>query len=673
MALRKSLATKLLAALCSIITLAVGLHVFTVNRQVSRVAEEQATQLATRVAEHSASLIKSRLEEAMLPARTVAQLFTSQKALGQTDRRLADAALKRILEENPHFLGIWTVWEPNAFDGLDAKFVNTPGTDATGRYIPYWNRGAGHIQLETTVDYQSETLGGPSDWYLLPKTSRNEVILNPLVYTVAGKPTLMTSVVVPIILEGKFLGVVGADYSLEHIQVEIAKIQPFETGHAFLIANDATYVSHPSAERRGKPLGDSPAEALMKATLSSRKVLTSQLHSEAIGAEAIEVVVPLSVGKTTTPWVLAVFAPLDKVLAPARELGQFTLLLGMLAIGSLGVAVVVVVRRITKPLGMISAVATRIADGDLRGALDHHSDDEIGTLADAFRAMQDRLAQVIEEVRTGATALTSASSQLSMMSQGLSSGTSAQAATTEQATSNLDRMSRSIAQNADNSHRVEEVAHKGAVSAEECSRAASETVEAMTQIASRISVIEEIAYQTNLLALNAAIEAARAGEHGRGFAVVASEVRKLAEGSQASAKQIVSLTTDGVKIAERAGTLLRELVPSIGTISRLVKDVAAASNEQSTGVAHINKAMVGLNQTTQQTASAAEELSSMAEELAAQAENLLQQMNFFRVARPQSLSQLPFNDRGGSAQNGKLSPPGSLADAAPRESRSLSA
>ncbi len=632
MALRKSLATKLLVALCSVITIALGILILVVNQRMSRVAEEQALQTATQEAERYSLAIKAKLDEVALPARTVAQVFMAQKSMGVTDRRVGEALLKKVLEDNPHFLGIWTVWEPNAFDGADAKFVNTPGTDATGRYLSWWNRGSGTLKLEASVDYQYETLGGPSDWYLIPKQSGKEIMMNPYIYTVSGTPTMLTSVVVPIMLDGKFLGVVGADLSLDQIQQEVAKLHPFGTGYAFLISHNAAFVSHPSADRRGKPIGTSPAEELMKSTLSNVREASGRVHSEILNTEAIEVVVPFTVGRTTTPWALAVFAPLDKVLAPAQELRQFTILLGVLALIALGVAAVVVVRRVTKPLGIISTFATRIAEGDLTGRLETQSEDEIGILADAFRSMQARLAQVIGEVRAGAAALSSASTQLSTMSQSLSSGTSQQAETAEEVTSNLARMNASISQNAESSRRVEALTIKGVADAGECSRAATETVDAMKQISSRVSIIEDIAYQTNLLALNAAIEAARAGTHGRGFAVVASEVRKLAEGSQASAKQIVALASSSVKVAERSGELLRELVPSINQTSQLVKDVAAMSHEQSSGVSQISRAMLGLNQTTQHNASAAEELSGMAEEMASQAESLLQLMGFFRLA-----------------------------------------
>ncbi len=292
---------------------------------------------------------------------------------------------------------------------------------------------------------------------------------------------------------------------------------------------------------------------------------------------------------------------------------------------------VVITRSVTEPLKTIVAVVEQVAGGDLRVAAEVDRRDEIGKLQQATKEMTDKLGQVIGEVRSGADALNAAAGQVSATSQSLSQGTGEQAASVEETTSSLEEMSASITQNAENSRQTEQMATKGARDADESGRAVKDTVEAMKNIAERISIIEEIAYQTNLLALNAAIEAARAGEHGKGFAVVATEVRKLAERAQKAAGEIGGLAGSSVKVAEKSGQLLGELVPAIKKTADLVQEVAAASQEQSTGVSQINKAMSQVDQVTQRNASAAEELSSTSEEMAAQAESLKQLVGFFQV------------------------------------------
>ena len=303
-------------------------------------------------------------------------------------------------------------------------------------------------------------------------------------------------------------------------------------------------------------------------------------------------------------------------------------------VGGLVLALVVglfLAGRITRPVLESVAVAERIARGDLRQVVAVTAKDEVGRLQVAMRSMSDELTRIIGEVRAGAGALSSASAQVAAASQTLSQGSSEQAASLEETTSSLEEMSASIAQNAENSRQTEQMALKGARDAEESSGVVRQTVDAMRTISDKISIIEEIAYQTNLLALNAAIEAARAGEHGKGFAVVATEVRKLAERAQEAAKEIVNLAGSSVRVAERSGQLLVELVPAIRKTSELVQEVAAASAEQASGVGQINKAMAQVDQVTQRNASSTEELASTAEEMASQAEALQQLMGFFQV------------------------------------------
>src|SRR5262249_25630691 len=159
-----------------------------------------------------------------------------------------------------------------------------------------------------------------------------------------------------------------------------------------------------------------------------------------------------------------------------------------------------------------------------------------------------------------------------------------------ESSSSMEEITSSVQQNADNARQTEKIASKAAEDARTGGNAVAQTVAAMNQVAEKISIIEEIARKTDLLALNAAVEAARAGDHGKGFAVVASEVRKLAERSQTAAAEISKLTADGVMVAEGAGKLLGKLVPDIQKTAELVREIAAASAEQSTGVAQVNTA-----------------------------------------------------------------------------------
>jgi methyl-accepting chemotaxis protein len=303
---------------------------------------------------------------------------------------------------------------------------------------------------------------------------------------------------------------------------------------------------------------------------------------------------------------------------------------------------------ISHPLEEAVGVAGRIAEGDLTVRIDVTSKDEAGRLLGAMRDMTLRLAQVLSEVRDGASALASAAGQVSAASQSLSQGTAEQASSVEETTASLEEMSATIEQNSAHSRQMEQMALNGAQHARESGEAVKETVAAMSTIADKITIVEEIAYQTNLLALNAAIEAARAGEHGRGFAVVATEVRKLAERSRAAAQEISGLAENSVKVAQRSGALLDALVPSIQRTTGLMQEVVAASGEQEAGVKHMSRAMLQVDQVTQRNSAAAEELSGTAEELSAQAETLQQLVAYFQVGeRERRLPRAEVKSTGG--------------------------
>lgn len=293
----------------------------------------------------------------------------------------------------------------------------------------------------------------------------------------------------------------------------------------------------------------------------------------------------------------------------------------------------------------ICDIMLSMSKGCLTDRLERQYEGEFRTLAESVNDFITNLSSIIHEIRNGSETINNASAEIAKGNADLSSRTEQQASSLEETASSMEEITSTVQLNADNAKQANGLASEasrvaigGGKLIEEVVGTMADINQSAKKIEDIIGVIDGIAFQTNILALNAAVEAARAGEQGRGFAVVASEVRTLAQRSANAAKDIKGLISDSVakvesgnELVNKSGDTMREIVTAIQRVNDIMSEIASASAEQASGIDEINKAVVQMDEMTQQNAALVEEAAAAAESMSSQAAQLISRVNFFDI------------------------------------------
>ncbi|MBQ9469696.1 MAG: methyl-accepting chemotaxis protein, partial [Bacteroidales bacterium] len=458
-------------------------------------------------AEVNVEQLKNQMSGYDEKAHSLAQFFQNvMENVDAEDRRQQCIAMMRTyLETTPGVMSVWTVMEPNALDGRDAAFVNTRGHDRTGRFATAWGEYNGKTGMVPAAGY--DDMNGIGAYYATILKTGQGMIFEPYLYPVNGANVYCSSICIPVKRNGTTVGVVGLSIDLGLLQQVADAIKPFEEGVSVIVSAQGMVVGHGlDASRVGKPLSQSdtyfgPHQLDTWAqAMANRRSYSCELEVPGLGHSRIQAV-PMIVGDYA-PWSLMVYAPTKVLLAPINGLRLYAWIAGCISALIVCIGTFILTKYMSKLIQLVVDIFNNMAKGNLIFKLPKEwhfvlkQENEIGQLCNAGVALNAKLSELVTEISNGVDSLLQASNHLNDGSQTVSQGASEQASSTEEISSSMEQMVANIQQNADNAQQANAITERINREVKNVSLASRESLESVREIASKIDVINDIAFQT---------------------------------------------------------------------------------------------------------------------------------------------------------------------------------